>query len=49
VIETYLRSYFPPGMSIAEMVKVYKEATADHHFFLVNTLMDEVSICKIKV
>jgi hypothetical protein len=49
VVETYLRSYFPPGMSVPEMVRVYKEATADHQFFLVNTLMDEVSLCKIKV
>jgi hypothetical protein len=49
VVETYLRSYFPPGLSIPEMVRAYKEATSDYSFFLVNTLMDEVSICKIKI
>jgi hypothetical protein len=49
VVETYLRSYFPVGMTVQEMCRVYKEVTSDHSFFFVNTLMDEVSICKIKV
>jgi hypothetical protein len=49
VVETYLRSYFPVGMTVQEMCRVYKETTADHSFFFVNTLEDTVHICKIKV
>jgi hypothetical protein len=49
VVENYLRSYFPIGMPVQEMCRIYKEVTADHSFFLVNTLDDTVAICKIKV
>jgi len=48
-VETYLRSYFPPGMNVNEMCKLYKELTADHHFFLIDTLNDSIGICKIEV
>ena len=47
VVETYLRSYLPSTMTLQDCIRYYKEKTVDHHFFLVNTLNDEVSICKI--
>lgn len=47
VVETYLRSYLPPGMPMAEMIRLYKELTADHHFFLVNTLEDTIHLCRV--
>ena len=46
-IKNYLRSYFPSGMPILEMVRLYKEMTEDHHFICVNTLEDKVFISKI--
>ena len=49
VVETYLRSYFPPGMPISEMVRIYKELTADHQFIFVNTLEDSIHLCKLKI
>lgn len=47
VIDTYLRSYLPAGMSMADAIRFYKDTTVDHHFFLVNTLEDTVEICRI--
>jgi len=49
VVETYLRSYLPPGMPMTEMIRLYKEMTADHQFFFVNTLEDTVHLCKVDV
>jgi hypothetical protein len=49
VVETYLRSYFPPGMPISEMCRIYKELTADHQFIFVNTLLDTIHLCKLKI
>jgi len=46
-IETYLRSYLPSGMSMNDAIRLYKETTADHHFFLVNTLEDTVQVCRV--
>jgi hypothetical protein len=46
-IETYLRSYLPSGMSMNDAIRLYKETTADHHFFLVNTLEDTVEVCRV--
>jgi hypothetical protein len=48
VIKTYLRSYFPP-LPMMDLIRLYKEMTADHHFFFVNTLDDTVFHCKISV
>lgn len=48
-VETYLRSYFPPSMSVSEMCRMYKELTQDHHFFCIDTLNDEVFLSKIKI
>jgi hypothetical protein len=49
VIKTYLRSYFPTAIRMQEMITYYRKVTANHSFFLVNTLMDTVHICKINV
>jgi len=46
-IKCYLRSYFPKGMKINDMISLYKELTEDHHFFLVDTLNDKCYISKI--
>ena len=46
-IETYLRSYLPSGMSMNDAIRLYKETTADHHFFFVNTLEDTVHVCRV--
>ena len=47
-VKTYLRSYFPVGMNLVEMCRVYKEATQDHNFFCVDTLNDKCFISKIQ-
>lgn len=46
-VKTYLRSYFPPGMRIAEMCKIYKEATLDHNFFIIDALNGKCFLSKI--
>jgi len=46
-IKTYLRSYFPRAMSINECIEAYKELTADHQFFCIDTLNDKVFLSKI--
>lgn len=46
-IKTYLRSYFPKGMKLSEMISLYKDVTQDHNFFCVDTLNDECFISKI--
>lgn len=48
-IKNYLRSYFPPGTPLLDMVRMYKEMTEDHHFICVNTLEDKIFISKIEV
>jgi aspartate carbamoyltransferase catalytic subunit len=46
-IKTYLRSYFPKGMKITEMISLYKDLTQDHNFFCVDTLNDDCFLSKI--
>lgn len=48
-IKNYLRSYFPSGTPILEMIRLYKEYTEDHHFICVNTLEDKIFISKLDV
>jgi hypothetical protein len=38
VIKTYLLSFFPSGLKIADKIKKYKELTEDHHFIYINNL-----------
>ena len=47
-VKTYLRSYFPPAMSISECCRMYKEFTQDHNFFIVDTLNDRCFLSKIE-
>ncbi len=46
-IKCFLRSYFPKGMRIPEMVALYRQLTMDHHFICVDTLDNQVFIGKI--
>ena len=46
-IKSWLRSFFPRGMTIPEMVSIYREMTKDHNFFLVDTLESKCYISKI--
>jgi hypothetical protein len=46
-IKTFLRSYFPPDMKLLEMIRLYKQYTEDHNFFLVDTLNDKCYLSKI--
>ena len=48
-VKTYLRSYFPPGTSLPEMIKKYRELTDNHHFFFINNLTGEVCRTKISI
>jgi hypothetical protein len=46
-IKCFLRSYFPPDMKLLEMIRLYKQYTEDHNFFLVDTLNDKCYLSKI--
>jgi hypothetical protein len=46
-IKTYLRSYFPKGMKLTEMISLYKDLTQDHNFFCVDALNDQCFLSKI--
>jgi len=46
-IKCFLRSYFPKDMKINDMIRLYKEQTTDHNFFLIDTLNDKCYISKI--
>lgn len=46
-IKTFLRSYMPKDIKMNEMIRLYKELTDDHHFFLIDTLNDKCYISKI--
>lgn len=48
-VKTYMRSYFPTGMRLNDMVKMYKDLTQDHQFFCIDTINDKVHLCKIEV
>ena len=46
-VRSYLRSYFPPHMNINQMIRAYREATADHRFFLIDNLKGTVILTKL--
>ena len=46
-VKSWLRSFFPRGMTIPEMVRIYREMTKDHNFFLVDTLESKCFISRI--
>ena len=47
-IKTYLKSYFPKGLTMSEMVALYRHSTKDHHYLLYDTLKAEVWRGKIE-
>lgn len=48
-VKTYLRSYFPAHMNMNEMIRAYREATADHRFFLIDNLAGTVVLTKLNL
>ena len=46
-VKCFLRSYFPANMTIPEMCRAYRELTADHSFFIVDTINDTCHLSKI--
>jgi len=46
-IKFYLSSYFPPKMRMLDKIRYYRDATQDHHFFVVDTLNGGVYRTKI--
>jgi len=47
VIRHYLNSYLPKNAKMVEKIRFYKEATADHHFLVLDTLNGEVFRTKV--
>lgn len=47
-VKKYLGSYLP-GMKMSEKIEYYRRMTADHHFFVVDTLNGEVFRTKINL
>lgn len=41
-IKAYLKSYFPSGMRMIDMIKEYKEMTANHHFIVIDQLRERI-------
>ena len=46
-VKSWLRSFFPRGMSIPDMCRFYREATVNHNFFLVDTLDNKCFLSRI--
>jgi len=46
-IKAYLKSWFPPGMKMIEMIRAYKELTEDHHFIVLDSLNGEAYRTKV--
>jgi hypothetical protein len=49
VIKTYLLSFFPTGLKMADKIKKYKELTEDHHFIYINNLTGETYRTKLNI
>jgi thymidylate kinase len=46
-VKFYLSSYFPKDMRMLDKIRYYRDATQDHHFFVVDTLNGGVYRTKI--
>jgi hypothetical protein len=46
-VKFYLSSYFPKDMRMLDKIRYYREATQDHHFFIVDNLNGEVFRTKL--
>lgn len=42
VIKHYLRSWFPKNMKMQDLIRWYRENTADHHFLVLDTLNGQI-------
>ena len=49
VIKAYLKSYFPSGTRMIDMVKWYKKATEDYHFIVIDQIRDKIYRTKINL
>ena len=47
VIKTYLRSSFPTDMKLADMIKIYKQITYNHGFFIIDNINNTIHISKL--
>lgn len=48
-IKAYLKSYFPSGTRMVDMIKWYKKATEDHHFIVIDQLRNKIYRTKIEL
>lgn len=46
-VKTFLSSYFPQGMRMADKIRWFRENTEDHHFIVVDTLNNHVFRSKL--
>ena len=46
-VKTWLRSFFPRGMAIPDIIRYYREMTVDHNFFLIDTLNNKCYLSRI--
>ena len=46
-IKTFLRSYFPKGLTLPEMISMYRDLTKDHQFICFDTLNGDCFLSKI--
>jgi len=49
IIETYLLSYFPSGLKMADKIKKYREITENHHFIYINNLTGNTIRTKLNI
>jgi hypothetical protein len=49
VIKTYLQSFFPTGLKLADKIKKYREITDDHHFIYINNLTGQTIRTKLNI
>ena len=49
VIKTYLRSSFPTDMKLADMIKIYKQITYNHGFFIIDNINNTIHISKLDI
>ena len=47
-IKSFLRSYFPRGLSIDEKIQLYKKLTAEHCFLFIDNLNNTIQRCRLK-
>lgn len=48
-LKVFLRGYLPQSWNYERKIAWYKEATADHHFILIDNLQGTICRCKIEI